>query len=62
MHEFVNSVVCGKIPVSHVPGGSGNAFAKAQTTLAQEECRDEEAMFLVVKGKTRTMNLVVIEV
>ena len=40
MHEFVNSKICGKIPVTHVPGGSGNAFAKEQTVLAGEECRD----------------------
>ena len=36
MHEFVNSKACGVVPVTHVPGGSGNAFAKAQTTLAGE--------------------------
>lgn len=34
MHEFVNSECCGKIPVSHVPAGSGNAFAKTQTSTA----------------------------
>lgn len=31
MHEFVNSKAVGKIPVTHVPAGSGNAFAKYQT-------------------------------
>jgi len=34
MHEFVNSKACGKIPVSHIPAGSGNAFAKTQTMEA----------------------------
>lgn len=36
MHEFVNSDLCGKIPVTHIPGGSGNAFAKVQTSIANE--------------------------
>ena len=53
MHEFVNSKACGRIPVSHVPGGSGNAFAKTQTTLAGEDCSDEVAIFLVIKGRKR---------
>lgn len=34
MHEFVNSKAAGVIPVTHVPAGSGNAFAKFQMTLA----------------------------
>jgi len=34
MHEFVNSKACGKIPVSHIPAGSGNAFAKTHTMEA----------------------------
>jgi hypothetical protein len=34
MHEFVNSKIIGKIPVTHVPAGSGNAFSKYQTVLA----------------------------
>lgn len=59
MHEFVNSVACGKIPVTHVPAGSGNAFAKTQTQLAEEECCDEVAIFLAVKGRIRQLNLVV---
>lgn len=38
MHEYVNSF-CG-IPVTHVPAGSGNAFAKTQMEIAGEECKD----------------------
>jgi sphingosine kinase len=34
MHEFVNSSACGKIPVTHIPAGSGNAFAKTQSAEA----------------------------
>jgi len=59
MHEFVNSDLCGKVPVTHVPGGSGNAFSKVQTSLAKEECRNLEAIFLAIKGKTQNMNLMV---
>ena len=33
MHEFVNSKAVGVLPVTHVPGGSGNAFSKYQTAL-----------------------------
>lgn len=40
MHEFVNSKATGVIPVTHVPAGSGNAFAKYQTILADEACED----------------------
>lgn len=57
MHEFVNSPICGKIPVSHVPAGSANAFSKAQTSAAQEFCDTESAVFLAVKGRTKTFNL-----
>ena len=32
MHEYVNSMC--KIPVTHVPAGSGNAFSKTQTDKA----------------------------
>ena len=32
MHEFVNSKV--ELPVTHVPAGSGNGFAKTQTMAA----------------------------
>ena len=39
MHEFVNSRC--KIPVTHVPAGSGNAFSKTQATKAGELCKDE---------------------
>lgn len=60
MHEFVNSRAVGKVPVTHVPAGSGNAFAKYQMTLAGEECRGEEAIYLAIKGKTRKLNLIVI--
>ena len=60
MHEFVNSDLCGKVPVTHVPGGSGNAFAKVQIScLGKEECRNLEAMYLAIKGRTHHMNLVV---
>jgi diacylglycerol kinase family enzyme len=59
MHEFVNSRAAGKVPVTHAPAGSGNAFAKYQMTLAGEACEDEEAIFLAVKGKTRKFNLAV---
>ena len=41
MHEFVNSRAAGKVPVTHAPAGSGNAFAKYQMTLAGEACEDE---------------------
>ena len=34
MHEFVNSKAVGKVPVTHVPAGSGNAFSKFQTAMA----------------------------
>ncbi len=40
MHEFVNSKAVGIKPVTHVPAGSGNAFAKYQMTLAGEACED----------------------
>jgi diacylglycerol kinase family enzyme len=33
LHEFLNSEV--EIPVTHVPAGSGNGFAKTQTSLAK---------------------------
>lgn len=60
MHEFVNSRAVGVLPVTHVPAGSGNAFAKYQMTLAGEVCQDEEAIYLAIKGKTKKLNLVVI--
>lgn len=40
MHEFANSLVATLLPVTHVPAGSGNAFAKTQTTMAGEDCDD----------------------
>jgi diacylglycerol kinase family enzyme len=59
MHEFANSAVCGKVAVSHVPAGSGNAFAKTQSWLAGEDCTDEIAVFLAVKGRKREFTLMV---
>lgn len=59
MHQFVNSKAVGVIPVTHVPAGSGNAFAKFQMTLAGEACEDEEAIFLAIKGRTKKLNLAV---
>jgi diacylglycerol kinase family enzyme len=38
MHEFVNSKAAGVVPVTHVPAGSANAFAKQQMTMAGEAC------------------------
>ena len=49
----------GKLPLAHVPAGSGNAFAKSQTHLAGEECTAEAVMFLLVKGRVKEFNLVV---
>ena len=60
MHEFVNSRAAGVVPVTHVPAGSGNAFAKYQTVLAGQACQDEEAIYLAVKNRTRKLNLAVI--
>jgi sphingosine kinase len=57
MHEFVNSSACGKLPVCHVPAGSGNAFSKTQTQAAGEICSTEIAAFLAVKGRTKVFNL-----
>jgi sphingosine kinase len=57
MHEFVNSKLCGKVPVSHLPAGSGNAFSKTHTDDAGEECSTESAVFLAVKGKTKAYNV-----
>jgi diacylglycerol kinase family enzyme len=61
MHEFVNSKACGKIPVSHIPAGSGNAFAKTHTMEAGEECTTEISAFLAVKGKTKPFNAFKVE-
>ncbi len=55
----MNSKAATLIPVTHVPAGSGNAFAKTQTTMAGEDCDDETSIFLVVKGRTTRMNLIV---
>lgn len=60
MHEFVNSKAVGRIPVTHVPAGSGNAFAKYQSQLAKERCEAEVAIYLAVKGRCIKLNLVVI--
>ena len=60
MHQFVNSKACGKVPVTHVPAGSANAFAKYQTVLAGETCGDAEAIYLALKARTKELNLSVI--
>ena len=60
MHEFVNSKMCERLPVSHVPGGSGNAFAKMQSELSGEKVGDREAVYLAVKGKIGHLSLTVI--
>ena len=57
MHEFVNTNKCGKIPVSHIPAGSGNAFSKTHTDDAGEDCTTEVAAFLAVKGRIKPYNL-----
>ena len=57
MHEFVNSGV--EIPVTHVPAGSGNGFAKTQTVVAKEDCGVEESLFLVIKNRKKAFNLAV---
>jgi diacylglycerol kinase family enzyme len=51
MHEYVNSFC--PLPVTHVPAGSGNAFAKTQMEEAGELCKDEESIYLVIKNRTR---------
>jgi hypothetical protein len=43
-----------------VPAGSGNGFAKSQTSMAEEDCNDETAIFLAVKGRITRLNLMVI--
>ena len=53
----MNSSVCGKVPVSHIPAGSGNGFAKTQINEAGEECNTQIAVFLAVKGKTKPFNV-----
>ena len=58
MHEFANSRV--DLPVTHVPAGSGNGFAKTQTVNAGELCKDEEAIFLAVKNRVTGFHLIVI--
>lgn len=57
MHEFTNGLV--DIPVTHVPAGSGNAFAKSQTSMAKELCKDEESIFLVLKNRKYKFNVMV---
>lgn len=57
VHEFVNSFC--DLPVTHVPAGSGNAFAKNQTLRAGELCKNEETIFLVIKNKPCKFNLMV---
>jgi diacylglycerol kinase family enzyme len=46
------------IPVTHVPAGSGNAFAKTQMEIAGELCKDEESIYLVVKNRLKEFNIV----
>ena len=55
MHEFVNSGCT--IPVIHLPAGSGNAFAKNQAVLANEECGVENNLFVAMKGLTTKISL-----
>ena len=57
MHEYVNSF--SNIPVSHVPAGSGNAFAKTQMSCAGELCKDEESIYLIIKNNRKRFNIVV---
>ena len=59
VHEFVNSSIVGKLPLAHVPGGSGNGFSQNQAFVAGEECNTESIMFLAVKGKTKDFNIMV---
>lgn len=55
MHEFVNSGCT--LPVIHLPAGSGNAFAKNQAVLANEECGIESNLFIAMKGLTTKTSL-----
>lgn len=57
MHEFVNSNKCGILPVCHIPGGSGNGFAKSVTADAGEDCSAEVATFLAIKGRIKPYNI-----
>lgn len=57
MHQFVNSFCY--LPVTHVPAGSGNAFAKTQMEIAGEQCKDEESIFLAVKNRRKQFNIIV---
>ena len=44
----------------HVPAGSGNGFAKSVLSYANEDCNDESAMFLLVKGRVKKFNVTVL--
>ena len=59
LHEFINSDMAFRMPVSHVPAGSGNGISKTQAYNAEEDCTSENSVFLAVKGRTREFNVVV---
>lgn len=55
--QFLNA--CVDLPITHVPGGSGNAFAKTQTLRAGENCHDEEVIYLAIKNRIGEFNIMV---
>ncbi len=60
VHQFVNSNKKQVLPLAHIPAGSANAFSKTQTHMAGELCKEEEVVFLIVKGRIKKFNLIVI--
>lgn len=49
-----------RIPVGHIPGGSGNAFAKSILHAAGESYGVLDAAFLIAKGRTQPLDLMAV--
>jgi len=49
-----------QIPVGHIPGGSGNAFAKSILHSAGESYGVLDAAFLIAKGRTQNLDLMMV--
>ncbi|CAK9036452.1 unnamed protein product [Durusdinium trenchii] len=49
-----------KLPVGHIPGGSGNALATSINHSAGESFGALEAAFLIAKGKTQPLDLMTV--
>eukprot|EP00435_Cladocopium_sp_Y103_P032424 s1817_g8.t1 len=49
-----------RIPVGHIPGGSGNAFAKSILHAAGESYGVLDAAFLIAKGRTQPLDLMTV--